>query len=752
MTRTSVSVDFSDLLGEDREGGRPTATESTVVSLDERRARVGQPPPTCMEADLRSFLEWLGEPVTLSAFDPRSGPREAKTFNLPDEIDAAVGWAKTRNEAGNNLYWNPNRLRDGFDGLKARREDVVAARFAYADLDPDLRKMNYEEARAQLAGMAQGRAKDTGASILIDSGNGFQALYRFVEPVPLTADVIADVEGLSRGVASEFSGVGVPDHVQNVDRVLRLPGTVNYASAGKITKGYPSRSRSRVVFLNGPVRTFTETLERFQAATISGNGGAVAPTAPLPLPELVSELSKTVAALDVVARAIRQDGDLSYADWVEEIVMPLHGTFGATILWPSVRLLFGKVTRGLPGYQPGDESKIDDFQRTTGSRRTVASIYALADKIDPSWRNAASVSVARLPSAALPSALREGGALLDMPLPSVAYAIKPYFPLGEFVELHGPHGQFKSTIALYAALSVAAGGAWNRGEVRQGRSVFISLEDRSATLARRVRSWLEGPEFEDSGAGDARRARDEGVRANFWYLGREEAAGLILTFPEYGQSQVRHDVVEQLVDLCKGAVFVVLETAARLHPGAETNEALSVLAAALEEVATRTGACVVLVRHVAKEQARNGAADSYGGRGGGSLADAARSVLSTTRQGDGGNAVVRLVHTKSTHSAPGPDLVWRPVPRGESVYLQAMTGAEEEAAERAALLERIGRAGDAGVTRRDLERGIPQNATREHRREQLRRCLEDLVRRGTVERIERRGTRGPPTDAYRVVP
>jgi RecA-family ATPase len=74
--------------------------------------------------------------------------------------------------------------------------------------------------------------------------------------------------------------------------------------------------------------------------------------------------------------------------------------------------------------------------------------------------------------------------------------------------------------------------------------------------------------------------------------------------------------LERLVKLCAGADLVVLDTAARLHPGAETNESLAVLASALESIATRTGACVVLVRHVSMEQARGASTDSVSERGG----------------------------------------------------------------------------------------------------------------------------------------
>ena len=103
-------------------------------------------------------------------------------------------------------------------------------------------------------------------------------------------------------------------------------------------------------------------------------------------------------------------------------------------------------------------------------------------------------------SAGLPSALREGGALLDMQVPAVEYAIKPYFPMGEFVELHGPHGQFMSTIALYAY----AGGFEHVTGIAYGTRDAASLYDSSGddTLtARPTAATLAGAGFENTAQG-----------------------------------------------------------------------------------------------------------------------------------------------------------------------------------------------------------------------------------------------------------
>ena len=323
----------------------------------------------------------------------------------------------------------------------------------------------------------------------------------------------------------------------------------------------------------------------------------------------------------------------------------------------------------------------------------------------------------------LPDSLDDGSTLLEE-YPPLEFPIEPYFPKGELAELNGPHGQFKSTLMLRAALSVATGEPFHtRVFAKLGKAVFISLEDRTPTLAKRVRCWLTGgnPLYQKI-ADEKRRTKEEReklkdrIQRNFRYLGREKAHPLTLTTRKYGETVIRTANVDRIVNLCQGADLIVLETAARLHPGEESNEALAVLATALESIATRTGACVVLVRHVSKEQAqkRNGSTTSYAGRGGGSLADAARSVLSVVRVGDKQDTPVRMVHTKSTHTARGPDLFWRVDSTPLGPYLAPMEAPAQKTEQKAEASDRvlgvIRTAGAKGIGARDLQRKLPSGA------------------------------------------
>jgi RecA-family ATPase len=348
----------------------------------------------------------------------------------------------------------------------------------------------------------------------------------------------------------------------------------------------------------------------------------------------------------------------------------------------------------------------------------------------------------------LPTELLPASRLLDVEFPPVTFAIVPYFPRAEVTELVGAHGIFKSTVALGACLSVAAARSWGGAFACQGRSVFVSMEDGERTLAWRVRAWLEGVP-----AGQDRSDAEADLRENFEYLAREQAQDLAVTHTDRNATVIRPAVVERITQLVDGAHLVVLETASRLHDGPEMNEALAVFARAIERIAMESGAAVVIVRHVSKQAAREGTTDSYAGRGGGALSDAARSVLvmARDRKPEGEDdadpfAPVRLTHAKSTHARPGPRIVWKPMAVEHGVYLHSLTQGDEtrEAARR--LHGHLVELGHEGITRTELHQkppaGLGRNAAKA--------ALEHLVEAGrVVASEEERGRNRQVTKVYR---
>lgn len=252
--------------------------------------------------------------------------------------------------------------------------------------------------------------------------------------------------------------------------------------------------------------------------------------------------------------------------------------------------------------------------------------------------------------------------VLRKPIAKREFAIEPHLPRGVLTEFSGAHGISKSTLALDQALSVATSRKWCGLPTMTGRAVFASREDSHEEILRRVQAWLRSLDPKD------RPAAEQAICENLTLLGRDETTGLALTTKTYGACSVRRDAIALVAERCQGAVLVVLETASRLHGGDELNEDLAQLAEAMERIASLTGAAVMLIRHVSKAAARDKNVDSYAGRGGGALSDAARSVLVlaqlTPEQArergialDGlatviGSPIIALHHAKASYSPP----------------------------------------------------------------------------------------------------
>jgi hypothetical protein len=408
------------------------------------------------------------------------------------------------------------------------------------------------------------------------------------------------------------------------------------------------------------------------------------------------------------------------------------------------------TSRALEGLVFAASPSIDSFTGMKGEeRQAVMGRVASGGPFKP-WSlvdldgasTSATVDVAVRPE--IPD-LIPGAHLLDTEYPPVEYAIDPIAPRRELVEWVGKHGIYKSTLALAACLSVASGRRFGGLPVTRGKAVFITAEDSERTIAFRVRAWLEsipvGPE---------RAAATKAVRENFHFLAREHVRGLALTMVQYGEPSARADVVARVTELVTGALIVFLETAARLADGNENeNRVQAAFAQTIEEIAAGSGAAVGIVRHVSKASAREGATDSYAGRGGGALSDAARSVVNFTRPDPKGGEEpdpfipVTMTHAKATLSRPASKILWQPVETPSGVYLRALSDDETIRANARKLLAAIP---PEGFTETEVHKRPPAGLSRTAAKAAL-----DLLREtGRVVPFERQhGGNRQPVTAYR---
>ncbi|QIG67926.1 DNA primase domain-containing protein [Rhizobium phage RHph_Y60] len=188
--------------------------------------------------------------ITPDAFDPAHAVSGAWFGN---DWQSAAAWVQGENAKGRNVYWTVNLVPPGFSKNKPKKSDIVGIRCAHVDIDPPKDNPAWDKQAAFADLIARGAP-----SVVIDSGNGFQALWWLNEQTD-----VATIEQINRGIADRFDA----DHCWNVDRLLRLPGTVNHPDAKKRALGRVPATAGLSQPFNGAVYAPAALLAAFPASS-----------------------------------------------------------------------------------------------------------------------------------------------------------------------------------------------------------------------------------------------------------------------------------------------------------------------------------------------------------------------------------------------------------------------------------------------------------------------------------------------------
>ncbi|WP_274627592.1 AAA family ATPase [Arvimicrobium flavum] len=200
------------------------------------------------EIDSWTAIEFLKalDPVgrhNLVAIDPNTRSVSGRTFE-PGTWPDIEKWVEARN-GRTNVYFSVNEPRAGAPHDKLKKGDIVAARALHVDLDPRKDADLPSERQRLLSAVSEAAVQPTFA---IDSGGGVQAFWKLTQKIPLT-DGPGDIEHMNRAAAALLGG---GDATQNIERIMRLPGTINMPDAGKRARGRTER-RATVLWQDGPV-------------------------------------------------------------------------------------------------------------------------------------------------------------------------------------------------------------------------------------------------------------------------------------------------------------------------------------------------------------------------------------------------------------------------------------------------------------------------------------------------------------------
>ena len=183
------------------------------------------------------FLDWLrpGGPWVLSAIVP-DGNITTTTAHTTDEAAAFI----SEHDGKRNLYYSVNPTRRAMSS-KAAKIDIARIEYALGDLDPNDGETSEAAKERYLAQLE----KEPEVSAAVDSGNGIQCLWRLQEPIELGDPVDgkfspedkAKIDDVEARIEAVMLRLGSKAGTQNIDRILRLPGTINLPNAKKLKAG-----------------------------------------------------------------------------------------------------------------------------------------------------------------------------------------------------------------------------------------------------------------------------------------------------------------------------------------------------------------------------------------------------------------------------------------------------------------------------------------------------------------------------------
>lgn len=151
------------------------------------------------------------------------------------DASEAEKWALNQNNNSYNLYFHVNPVKGSLEKGKAKKEDISTFEWLHVDIDPRVGEdLQSEQRRIQELLTSKLPEQVPEPSVITFSGGGYQAFWKLEKPMPLNTDQDrAEAEAYNRELENKFGA----DSCHNVDRLMRLPGTINIPDAKKKRKG-----------------------------------------------------------------------------------------------------------------------------------------------------------------------------------------------------------------------------------------------------------------------------------------------------------------------------------------------------------------------------------------------------------------------------------------------------------------------------------------------------------------------------------
>lgn len=582
---------------------------------------LGSPADDAM-AFLAKHYEGLPGFAQVVAIDPASGEMAA--------MGAATGSTDAlrpfidKHRAARNIYFSVNPTKAKLR-KKASKSDIQCAAYLHCDIDPRPGQPLASE-KARIVGVV----KSLGASptSLVDTGGGVGLFYRLRDA---TTDLGA-AETLNMRLAQHLGG----DNCHNIDRIMRLPGTVNYPDAKKRAKGRV-QCDAKLIWQKGA----TYTPGDFAYLPPVGEK-ANAEVGTLDDAQVPQSFYDDVLALDTEIRERWEGSDEGLTD---------------TSRSGKDMSLVSLLVRGWQFTDSEIAAILREFPHGKAAQRGSDYIRAMLAKA-----RAVVPSAIAAPAWVPPSPISADEWATARPAPDCIVENYYFADVGVFV---APGGVGKTTLMLYKAVHIVLGlSLFGHAITKPGPVVFVTHEDSRELLVARLRSIVQAMDLDDEDRATVMRS----------VLIADVSGSIFRLTAIRGDVVVPSDGVEQVIASCRDLtpVLVVVDPAVSFGVGeSRVNDAEQGLIEAGRRLRSALNCCVLYIHHTGKQNAREKTTDQYTGRGGSAFADGARMVhvLQTMSAEDWqretgkalgpGESGMRFARPKMSYCVPMPDLLIR---------------------------------------------------------------------------------------------
>src|ERR1035437_2249511 len=194
-----------------------------------------------LQPDFKSAVAFLWEAPTAKVnlcaiHSTRDNDIRGRTFDKTEKNKARVEqWMGKAGAAGYGIYFNMNDLSVTLGKSKNKASDLEVSRVnaLHVDLDPpdDTAQADLPAVKANLLSSATAYA--VVPTIINNSGNGIQLFWTLTAPVDVTDENREHLRALNKQLAIDLGA----DSCWNLDRVMRVPFTINLPNIRKIALG-----------------------------------------------------------------------------------------------------------------------------------------------------------------------------------------------------------------------------------------------------------------------------------------------------------------------------------------------------------------------------------------------------------------------------------------------------------------------------------------------------------------------------------